>query len=170
MEKLFPLLQTVLGGLLAVVGSFVANILLKARDQGREAREQRRRTIEEIYGLSCDTSNWVWEIHDLIIVSSMAPKTWHEPKSPDAKHSLARLRMLTSLYHDELREPVERLARAVDGFLKGWTRFQDEQTVRPEVTPSNEVFMKEVDETAKVVRRYHEALLSAAVIVARKYT
>jgi len=49
MEPYLPVLQTIVGGLLAVTGGFIANLLLHRRSRRQDLRDLKRLKLEEMY-------------------------------------------------------------------------------------------------------------------------
>jgi hypothetical protein len=165
MDAYLPLIQTIVGGLLAVTGGFIANILLQKKNLARESRDLRRQKLEELYECSSAVEEVVGQ---LVVFWSTYPVTKaNAPSFEDGKAALGKLKLIVFLYHSELRSEVNTLEKVVDGFYRSVSQYAE--TVLEKKAPMPDLFKMSVNDPAEAVRAARQSLIEATEQLAPKY-
>lgn len=164
MEPFLPMLQTLLGGVLAVVGGLLASLLLQSRSRRHEAHQLRITKLEQIHELSREVLAWTGD--QVARWATMGVGNYEPSGPPDASSRLQQLKILAHLYHPILDGSVEGLEQAFNAFIGGVAAY-GERFVTESATP--DLFRDQVNDTAQAVQRAHIVLSDAIADCAKRY-
>lgn len=154
-KDLLPLITALIGGMLAVIGGFVSNYLLKSKDKESEKREFYREQLEQIYLLSGQLVDWMGAEYSEVL----SPK--HDSDTEKQENPLNRLLMIVNLYHPSLKEHTKKIEQCIDDFHNGRGTFFLHVLEKRTDPPRHEVFKKYVDEPFQRLKEIRKALLVA---------
>lgn len=104
-----PLIATLIGGALAIIGGYVSNYLLQSRSRQAERRKVIHEKLEELYVLTIQVDDWLQHRYRQCI-SKVALQDVVD------NNPITRLVMLVKLYEPSLSKDVESFAIQLENF------------------------------------------------------
>jgi hypothetical protein len=155
-KNFLPLISTVIGRFLAVVGGFVANFALHSITKRHEKRSFLLRQLEQIFLLSNQLVEWVGTEYGILLQSMQK----EESKSANKiENPITKLQMVVRLYHPELNRHLVHIEKCLEDFYNGRGAFYLHILEKREDPPLIEVFKQEIDDPFRRLSESRDGLL-----------
>lgn len=165
MDKYLSLIQVIAGGLLTIVGGFVANVLIQRRNRNYERRELKRQKLEQLYQYSCAVQASVGQL--VVFWATFAVTKATDQSGEDGKSAMENLKLIALFYHPEIGNEVRRVDERLEEFYASISRYAEAALEKRGPVPG--LFKEAVNDPAEAVRAAHQSLIEAAARLAHRY-
>jgi hypothetical protein len=192
LKDLLPFITALLGGMLAVVGGFLSNYLLKAKDKESERREFYRNQLENIYLLSSQLMDrldseydqmWIVRIkksketsepndqsdEKILTYEKLEEMYFKEMYKDQSENLLTRLLLLINLYHPDLKEHATKTEQGLHDFYAGKRNFLGYVLKERPDQPLDEFFGQYINKPSDLLNEIHRGLLVAVEQKVKQY-
>ena len=111
LKTILPLISTIVGGLIAIAGVFIANLISQKFTRSNDRKNLIREKLEEAYRLTIQLDQWFQTKMEMVIRCS-------EDKNAQIDNPIDQIIMLLKCYSPEDTEIADKLAKSILRFKR----------------------------------------------------